>query len=75
MPVGFQKSAWASDLGDDVSGCSMITDPSLRVLYLILRRLVSWLILPGSKSPSVNRGAMGDVTERSTLDACRCRKL
>jgi hypothetical protein len=32
----------------------MITDPSLRVLYLIFSRLVSWLILLGSTSSSKN---------------------
>jgi hypothetical protein len=51
--VGFQKSAWACELRQSVFHASgMITDVSLRLLYLILIGLLSWLALLGRASSS-----------------------
>ena len=53
--VGFQKSARACDLQRSASlGPGMIADVSLRLLYLILDRLLSWLLLLGRTSSSKN---------------------
>ena len=46
--VGFQKSAWARDLQGSAAG--MIAAMALRLLYLILNRLLSWLMLLGRAS-------------------------
>jgi hypothetical protein len=43
--VGFQKSAWAVTSGDLQPG--MIAEVSLRLLYLIISLLLSWLTLLG----------------------------
>ena len=52
-PVGFQKSAWARDLRRSAfHAAGMITDVSLRLLYLILDRLLSWLMLLGRATSS-----------------------
>ncbi|MGB7798570.1 MAG: hypothetical protein WBL53_20280 [Pseudonocardiaceae bacterium] len=53
MPVGFQKSACASDLGDRVLGrLGMIGAVSLRLPYLIFLQLLNLLLLLGRSSAS-----------------------
>jgi hypothetical protein len=51
--VGFQKSAWACDLRRSAfHAAGMITDVSLRLLYLILDRFLGWLMLLGRATSS-----------------------
>jgi hypothetical protein len=49
--VGFQKSASAGDLRRSAfHAAGMITNVSLRLLYLIFDRLLIWLMLLGRTS-------------------------
>jgi len=53
IPVGFQKSTSACDLRRSAfHAAGMITNVSLRLLYLIFDRLLSWLMLLGRTSSS-----------------------
>ena len=52
-PAGFQKSACTCDLRRPaLHGAGMITDVSLRLLYLIFDRLLDWLMLLARASSS-----------------------
>ena len=51
--MGFQKSACPRDLQRPAShAAGMITDVSLRLLYLIVDRFLSWLMLLGRATSS-----------------------
>jgi hypothetical protein len=68
--VGFQKSAWACVLRQSVFHASgMITDVSLRLLYLILIGLLSWLALLGRASSSKDIELLVLRHERSQYSA------
>jgi hypothetical protein len=72
-PAGFQKSAWACDLRRSAyHAAGMITDLSLRLIYLIVDRFLSWLVIfPLRTSPAGGSdaapvlGGLINVSERA----------
>ena len=74
-PVGFQKSVCACDLRRSAfHAASMITDVSLRLLYLIFNRILSWLVLLGRATSSKGSNSSSCAT-RSPYSAGPTRGL